>query len=106
MSAALLSPQAIRDALKQVPDWTRRGSGLRRTFEFPDFPAALKFVNAVGRAAEKAGHHPDIDIRWNRVTLVLTSHDAGGLTGLDFDLAAKISNLARRQNPDSSRTAR
>ena len=69
---------------------------IRRTYRFKDFPAAMRFVNAVARRAEKAWHHPDIDIRWNQVTLVLTTHDAGGLTDKDFDLAAKCDRLAAR----------
>jgi 4a-hydroxytetrahydrobiopterin dehydratase len=78
----------------RIPEWKRRGEVIRRTFEFADFKAALRFVNAVGRAAESMQHHPDIDIRWNRVRLALTTHDAGGLTTLDVDLAAKCDRLA------------
>ncbi|GGG92554.1 hypothetical protein GCM10011586_04100 [Silvibacterium dinghuense] len=64
-----------------------------RNFEFPDFVAAMNFVHAVAEEAEHAGHHPDIDIRYNRVRLALVSHDAGGLTHRDFDLAAAIDAL-------------
>lgn len=71
-------------------DWTRDGEVLRRTFEFRDFVEAMGFVTQVALLAEKARHHPDIDIRWNRVTLALTTHDAGGLTDKDTALAAKI----------------
>ena len=60
-----------------------------RTFKFDDFVAALDFVNRVGKLAEKAGHHPDIDIRYNKVRLALISHDAGGLTNKDFELAGQ-----------------
>ena len=77
-----------------MPEWRRKGSSIARTFEFDDFVTAIKFVNAVARAAEKANHHPDIDIRWNKVTLVLTTHDAGGLTAKDFALAARFNELA------------
>lgn len=84
----------IRAAQASVPAWTRRGAVIRRTYEFTDFVAAMKFVNAVARAAEKAGHHPDIDIRWNRVTLALTTHDAGGLTEKDFSLARRCDVLS------------
>jgi len=76
-----------------VPKWRKRRAVIRRTFEFADFAAAMKFVNAVARLAEKAGHHPEIEIRWNRVTLVLTTHDAGGLTAKDFELAARLDRL-------------
>ena len=71
---------------------------LSRTFQFKDFPAAIKFVNAVAELAEKAWHHPDIDIRWNKVTLTLTTHDAGGLTEKDFVLARKFDELSLRVN--------
>jgi 4a-hydroxytetrahydrobiopterin dehydratase len=65
-----------------------------RTFQFQDFVAALRFVNRVADLAERAGHHPDIDIRYNRVRLGLTTHDAGGLTGKDFELAAAADQAA------------
>jgi 4a-hydroxytetrahydrobiopterin dehydratase len=67
---------------------------LTRTFSFKDFSAALAFVNKVGEQAEKANHHPDIDIRYNRVRLSLVTHSAGGLTAKDFDLAAIADKLA------------
>ena len=60
---------------------------ISRTYKFKDFPAAMKFVNAVGVLAEQVQHHPDIGVRWNEVTLALTTHDAGGLTQKDFALA-------------------
>jgi len=84
----------IKAALPTVPKWKRKGSTITRTCEFKDFVVAMKFVNAVARAAEKACHHPDIDIRWNRVTLSLTTHDAGGLTEKDFALARKFDGMA------------
>jgi 4a-hydroxytetrahydrobiopterin dehydratase len=80
----------------RLPEWTRRGGVIRRTYAFSGFPAAMRFVNAVARAAEAAQHHPDIDIRWNRVRLALTTHDAGGLTQRDADLAAACDVLAVR----------
>ena len=83
-------------ALATVPQWQRQGDMIARAFEFKDFPAAVKFVNAVAIAAEQAWHHPDIDIRWNKVTLVLTTHDAGGLTRKDFDLARQFDQLSLR----------
>ncbi len=89
-----LSEAEIKEALTAVKSWTRKGQVLRRTFEFADFAAAMKFVNSVARAAEKAGHHPDIEIRWNKVTLALTTHDAGGLTDLDLKMAAQLDKLA------------
>ncbi|MDE3066052.1 MAG: 4a-hydroxytetrahydrobiopterin dehydratase [Verrucomicrobiota bacterium] len=88
-----LSGAQIEAAMASVPDWRRNGAVISRTFQFKDFPAAMKFVNAVADLAEKAWHHPDIDIRWNRVTLALTTHDAGGLTERDFDLARQFDRL-------------
>lgn len=89
-----LTRAEIAHALPTVPRWQRRGAHLRRTFAFADFVAAIKFVQAVARRAERAAHHPDIDIRWNRVTLTLTTHDAGGLTAKDFALAQSCDRLA------------
>jgi 4a-hydroxytetrahydrobiopterin dehydratase len=80
----------IKSALASVPDWKKKSTVISRTFQFKDFPAAIKFVDAVARIAEQAWHHPDIDIRWNKVTLALTTHDAGGLTKKDFALAKKF----------------
>ncbi len=84
----------VSQRLAAIPRWTEKHSEITRTFEFRDFKAALAFVNKVGELAENAGHHPDIDIRWNKVKLALTTHDAGGLTDKDFDLAAKIDRAA------------
>jgi 4a-hydroxytetrahydrobiopterin dehydratase len=80
----------IVQALRQTPGWERTGAEIRRTYRFGDFREALAFVNRVGELAERAGHHPDIDIRYNTVTLALTTHDAGGLSAKDFDLARAI----------------
>ena len=91
-----LTPKEVRTAAALIPLWTRRGNVLSRTITLTDFRAALALVNAVGRVAEKAGHHPDIAISWNRVRLDLTTHDAGGLTALDFALAGKIDAVAAR----------
>jgi 4a-hydroxytetrahydrobiopterin dehydratase len=90
---AKLTTAQIKAALASLPEWKKQGSLIARTFVFKDFPAALRFVNQVAVAAEKAGHHPDIDIRWNRVTLALTTHDEGGLTAKDFQLAQKFDRL-------------
>jgi 4a-hydroxytetrahydrobiopterin dehydratase len=89
-----LAPTRVKTELARLPQWQRRGGAIRRTFVFKDFPAAIRFVNAVARRAEKAWHHPDVDIRWNKVTLTLTTHDAGGLTEKDFALAAEFDQLA------------
>jgi 4a-hydroxytetrahydrobiopterin dehydratase len=80
--------------MTQIPDgWTRDGEVISRTVERKDFKEALAFVNAVGDEAEKANHHPDIDIRWNKVTLALSTHSEGKLTDKDTDLASKINAL-------------
>jgi 4a-hydroxytetrahydrobiopterin dehydratase len=82
-----LSPSEINSRLSSVPDWQIESGELVRTFLFRDFRASLAFVNQVGELAEKAGHHPDIDIRYNKVRLALVTHDAGGISQKDFDLA-------------------
>jgi len=83
-------------ALASVPNWQKNGGAISRTFQFKDFPAAIKFVDAAAQLAEEEWHHPDIDIRWNKVTLALTTHDAGGLTEKDFALAKKFDELSLR----------
>jgi 4a-hydroxytetrahydrobiopterin dehydratase len=90
----VLSPDAAQTRLTQLPGWKIESGELVRTFKFKDFVAALEFVNLIGKLAEVVGHHPDIDIRYNRVRLALVTHDAGGITEKDFDLAAKAQNLA------------
>jgi 4a-hydroxytetrahydrobiopterin dehydratase len=101
---AKLSSAQIKKALPSVPEWKKKGAAITRTYQFKDFPAAIKFVNAVARVAEGAGHHPDIDIRWNKVALTFSTHDAGGLTTKDFALAKKVDRLqvagpSRRRPP-------
>jgi len=85
-----LDEAGIAAALRQTPGWERSGSEIRRRYRLGDFRAALDFVNRVGELAERAGHHPDIDIRYDTVVLALTTHDAGGLTTKDFELARAI----------------
>lgn len=89
-----LSQQEIEARLGGLPAWKVVNGELERVFAFTDFVAALAFVNQVGSLAEEAGHHPDIDIRYNRVRLALVTHDAGGITTKDFDLAAATDRLA------------
>jgi len=84
-----LSAQQTSSLLTSVPDWQIEGGELVRTYKFEDFVTGLAFVNRVGKLAETAGHHPDIDIRYNKVRLALVTHDAGGLTNKDFDLASE-----------------
>ncbi len=83
----------IKIGLQRVPGWKRRGQSIQRTYEFKDFVAAMKFVNKIAKLAEKAWHHPDIDIRWNQVTLTLSTHSKGGLTKKDFELAGRFDRL-------------
>jgi len=90
---AKLTAAEIKSALALATEWKKTGKTIGRTFQFKDFPAAIKFVNAIAKLAEQAWHHPDIDIRWNKVTLTLTTHDAGGLTEKDFKLAKQFDQL-------------
>jgi 4a-hydroxytetrahydrobiopterin dehydratase len=89
----LLDKDEVQERLTSLPDWQEQRGEIVRLVEFPDFVAAVDFVNSVAAKAEAAGHHPDIDIRYNKVRLALVSHDAGGLTQRDFDLAASIEGL-------------
>jgi len=82
-----LSTAQVMEALKGVPEWTLVGAEIQRTYKFKDFVRSMRFVNAVAEAAEADQHHPDMLIRYNRVTLTLSTHDAGGITGKDFALA-------------------
>jgi 4a-hydroxytetrahydrobiopterin dehydratase len=91
----LLSETQISERLARLDGWARDGAAIRRTIELPSFAAAIAFVSRVADLAEAADHHPDIDIRYRRVTLVLATHSAGGLTARDFDLAARIDALPR-----------
>jgi len=89
----VLSSNEINQQLTAIPDWQLKNGELVRTFTFEDFREAMSFVNSVAGLAEHAGHHPDIDIRYNKVHLALSSHDAGGITEKDFSLATKIGNI-------------
>lgn len=86
----LLSEDDIREQLAALPGWERAGSEIRRTYSFDSFPAAIAFVNSVAEKAEAMDHHPDILVQYRKVTLTLSSHDAGGLTERDFKLAAAL----------------
>lgn len=80
--------------LESHPDWSRSGNELTRMFTFKDFNESMGFVTRIAMEAEKADHHPDIDIRWNKVTLTLSTHSEGGLTVKDLDLAGTADSLA------------
>jgi 4a-hydroxytetrahydrobiopterin dehydratase len=85
-----LPEELIEIELKTVPSWTRNGGSITTTVERADFKDALFFVGAVAYLADKVNHHPDITISWNKVTLTLSTHSAGGLTPDDFALARRI----------------
>ena len=90
---ALLSDTEVKTALAGVPGWELAGAEIVKEYKFADFNEAMGFVNRVAQAAEAANHHPDIDIRWNKVRLALSTHSEGGLTRNDFALAAEIEAL-------------
>ena len=89
-----LSSAEIKQELKRVPEWDHEKKQIERTFEFDDFTQAIDFVNAVAEIAEEEEHHPDIDLRYNKVRLVLSTHSKGGLTARDFDVAERIDTLS------------
>lgn len=89
----VLNQEQIDHRIASLPGWHLAGSEIRKSFTHKDFVHAMGFVNSVALLAEKANHHPDIDIRWNTVLLVLSTHSAGGLTEKDFSLAEQIESL-------------
>ena len=92
---ARLSDLEIQRALGSLPGWSRKGDVLVKTFTWPTFAGGIDFVTRVAKAADAANHHPDIDIRYTKVTCALSTHDAGGITDLDLALAATIESLAQ-----------
>jgi 4a-hydroxytetrahydrobiopterin dehydratase len=90
---AKLSDAEITAGLAGLPGWSREGDEIVKTFDRETFPGAIAFVVRVGFFAEKADHHPDLDVRWKRVRVALSTHDAGGLTAKDFDLAREIEGI-------------
>jgi 4a-hydroxytetrahydrobiopterin dehydratase len=91
---AVLTDYEVQQALGTLPGWTRSGIAIQRIFQFPDFKGAMVFVNKIADAAEQANHHPDIDIRYNKVTMSLVSHDSGGVTKRDIRMAEHINQVA------------
>jgi 4a-hydroxytetrahydrobiopterin dehydratase len=89
----LLSDEEITAALAGLPGWVRQGDSITTTVELADFRAAMLYTGAVAYLADQADHHPDVLIQWNRVTLTLYTHSAGGLTGADMALAGRINAL-------------
>jgi len=91
--AQLLSDAEIQERVAKLNGWTLDGKEIKCTREFKDFIEAINFVNRLVEPAEKAAHHPDLAISYNKVTVSMTTHDAGGLTQMDFDMAETISAL-------------
>jgi 4a-hydroxytetrahydrobiopterin dehydratase len=89
----LLKDKQIEQQLRTLKGWSLQGKEIRKLYEMKDFVRAMGFVNSVALLAEKANHHPDIHIRWNKVALSLSTHSAGGLTEKDFALAGEIEKL-------------
>ena len=85
-----LSDLEIQRALGRLPGWSRRGDALTKTYTFPTFADGIAFVTRVAKAADARNHHPDIDIRYTKITCLLTTHDAGGITESDLELAEAI----------------
>jgi 4a-hydroxytetrahydrobiopterin dehydratase len=89
----LIEEKEIAKLLKKIPEWEHEKKTIFRVIEFDEFMDGIDFVDGVAEIAEEYGHHPDIDIRWCSVTVYLTTHDQGGLTEADFELAKKIDTL-------------
>ncbi len=86
----LIKPSVAKKSLSTFPGWEVKQKEISKIFRFPSFPAAIAFVNRVSTEAEKVNHHPDINIRYNKVQITLSTHSEGGVTEKDVDLAKKI----------------
>lgn len=95
--ARLLNDEEVTRQLYDLPGWSREGDAIVASIEAPDFPAAIRIVTSVAEGAELMNHHPDIDIRWRTTKWLLTTHDAGGLSQLDIELAHRINDAARAE---------
>lgn len=93
---AVMDDSEITRTLEQFPHWRREGDSISREVEAPSFLEGIELVGVVARAAEAADHHPDIDIRWRKVTFTLSTHSEGGLTAKDFGLAEEIDEAVNR----------
>lgn len=93
MTATKLTEEQAASRIADLPQWSLVNGSIQRTFQFKDFLEAMKFVNKAADHAEAVQHHPDILVRYNKVTLTLSTHDAGGITDKDFDFAAKADSL-------------
>lgn len=96
MARTKLSPDEVSRRAASLPGWSVENERLSRAFTFPDFQTALAFVNRAGAVAEELGHHPDIQLGWGRAAFEIWTHDAGGLTEHDFELARRIDALPGR----------
>lgn len=96
-----LSDLEIRRALGGLPGWTRKGDALNKTFSFARFADGIRFVGQIAELADSMNHHPDIDIRYTQVTFSLATHDAGGITQRDLDLAKGIEQAAGFEKPSA-----
>lgn len=93
MSEEIITKEDLKDELRKCPEWEIKGSKIVRELEFEEFMDAIDFVNLLAEAAEDASHHPDIDIRYNKVKLALTTHEIGGVTEADLEMAVRIDNI-------------
>ena len=93
--AVKLDRQQVAEQMQRLPEWTLKGDQIERQLTFQNFVDAMVFVNKVAEVAEELGHHPDLRIVYNRVSLALSTHDAGGLTQKDFQMAQRIESLAK-----------
>jgi 4a-hydroxytetrahydrobiopterin dehydratase len=89
-----LSQRQVDTRLAKLPQWSQNGDAIQRTFQFENFVGSMRFLNGVADAAERVQHHPDILVRWNKVTLTLSTHDAGGITEKDMAFAANADQIS------------
>jgi 4a-hydroxytetrahydrobiopterin dehydratase len=94
MRTKLTEPE-LDSGLKSLPGWSRVGGAIVKTFTFPRFADGIAFVQRVAKAVDAMDHHPDIDIRYTKIRIALSTHDAGGVTGMDTKLAGQIEGLAK-----------
>lgn len=92
--ATRLEKDEIQESLSEIPGWAVLGKGIAKVYAFENYLAGVEFAKKCGELAEEMNHHPDLLIRWKKVRVSITTHSAGGLTGLDFDYAKKVESLA------------
>jgi 4a-hydroxytetrahydrobiopterin dehydratase len=94
MARPKLSDDEVRDGLARLPGWAREGDAIVKVYELESFPAVVDFVGRIAQLAEAANHHPDLDIRYRKLRVALSTHDSGGLTADDLSLAGEIEGAA------------